>query len=161
MGGLKCLIKQLRLFRAYSYSFYIFIFALLGILIFIVLSIKLSLVKAVEPIGSAEMTSIDIEQAGTGQSVTIDGETLSEIGENTEKDNRSRRTILNNNIVRYNAVFEVSQAGQIALSITFPANNTIDEATISSSQGCLPSQSKLEAVSVDGKNLIPTTKRPA
>ena len=158
MGGLKCLIKQLRLFRAYSYSFYIFIFALLGILIFIVLSIKLSLVKAVEPIGSAEMTSIDIEQAGTGQSVTIDGETLSEIGENTEKDNRSRRTILNNNIVRYNAVFEVSQAGQIALSITFPANNTIDEATISSSQGCLPSQSKLEAVSVDGKKSYTNNK---
>ena len=94
----------------------------------------------------ATLNNVDILQAGTGQSVTIKGETLNENDYGT--DNATRRTILNNNIVRYNANYNVTKVGQITFSITLPANNTIDEATIAESQGCLPNLSKLESADI-------------
>ena len=51
-------------------------------------------------------------------------------------------------ILRYNANYNVTKVGQITFSITLPANNTIDEATIAESQGCLQGLSKLESADI-------------
>ena len=108
---------------------------LLTILCFTILSIRLSLTNAVEEdTGKATLTNVAITQAGTGQSVTIDGATMDET---TYGSNTTRRTILNNNVVRYSANYQVATPGTITLSITLPANNTIDEATVSPPAGCL------------------------
>ncbi len=125
---------------------------ILTILTIIAISIKLSFSNAAGEVEGANDTAIatlnnvDILQAGTGQSVTIKGETLNE--NDYGPDNATRRTILNNNIVRYNANYNVTKVGQITFSITLPANNTIDEATIAESQGCLPNLSKLESADI-------------
>ena len=125
---------------------------ILTILTIIAISIKLSFsnaageVEGANDTGTATLNSVSILQAGTGQSVTIKGETLNE--NDYGPDNATRRTILNNNIVRYNANYNVTKVGQITFSITLPANNTIDEATIAESQGCLPNLSKLESADI-------------
>ena len=136
-----------------SPSFYTLISVIiLTILTIIAISIKLSFSNAAgEAEGAndtaiATLNNVDILQAGTGQSVTIKGETLNENDYGT--DNATRRTILNNNIVRYNANYNVTKVGQITFSITLPANNTIDEATIAESQYCLPNLSKLEPADI-------------
>ena len=128
---------------------------LLTILCFTILSIRLSLTNAVEEdTGKATLTNVAITQAGTGQSVTIDGTTMDETkyGSNT-----TRRTILNNNVVRYSANYQVATPGTITLSITLPANNTIDEATIGTAQGCITG-SKLEQVATNGKQSYTNNK---
>lgn len=139
-------------------SFYILativIFTILSI---ITISLRLAMVGATEDSGVATISSVDITQAGTGQSVTIDGTVLDEAGEDNPVDNASRRTILNNNVVRYSANYLVTTPGTITLSITLPANNTIDEATIGTAQGCLTG-SKLEQVTVDGKQSYTNNK---
>ena len=125
---------------------------ILFVLAILAISIKLSFSNAAGEVEGANDTAIatlnnvDILQAGTGQSVTIKGEALNENDYGT--DNATRRTILNNNIVRYNANYNVTKVGQITFSITLPANNTIDEATIAESQGCLPNLSKLESADI-------------
>ena len=135
---------------------------ILTILSILVLNLRLSLANATgseggNDTGVATLSRVGITQAGTGQSVTIDGTTLDEEGENNEVDNAKRRTILNNNVVRYRADLQVSTPGSLTLSITLPANNTIDEATIGSAQGCIAG-SKLEAVTVDGKKSYTNNK---
>ena len=135
---------------------------ILTILSILILNFRLSLANATGSEGSndtgiATLSRVGITQAGTGQSVTIDGTTLDEEGENNEVDNAKRRTILNNNVVRYRADLQVSTPGSLTLSITLPANNTIDEATIGSAQGCVAG-SKLEAVTVDGKKSYTNNK---
>ena len=114
---------------------------LFTILSIIILSIRFVLTGAVGNEGNATLTNVSIKQAGTGQSVTIKGETLDEITLNQEAghgiDDASRRIILNNNVVRYEATYNVTSPGIIELSITLPANNTIDEATIGSAQQCM------------------------
>ena len=135
---------------------------ILTILSILILNFRLSLANATGSEGSndtgiATLSRVGITQAGTGQSVTIDGTTLDEEGENNEVDNAKRRTILNNNVVRYRADLQVSTPGSLTLSITLPANNTIDEATIGSAQGCIAG-SKLEAVTVDGKKSYTNNK---
>ena len=128
---------------------------LLTILCFTILSIRLSLTNAVEEdTGKATLTNVAITQAGTGQSVTIDGITMDET---TYGSNTTRRTILNNNVVRYSANYQVAAPGTITLSITLPANNTIDEATIGTAQGCLAG-SKLEQVATNGKKSYTNNK---
>lgn len=116
-----------------------------------VLSIRFALTGAVGNEGNAILTNVAIKQAGTGQSVTIKGETLDEITLNQEAgygtDDASRRIILNNNVVRYDATYNVTSPGIIELSITLPANNTIDEATIGSAQQCM-NGSKLESADI-------------
>ena len=125
---------------------------ILFVLAILAISIKLSFSNATGEVEGADDTAIatlnnvDILQAGTGQSVTIKGETLNE--NNYGTDNVTRRTILNNNVVRYSADYNVTKVGQITFSITLPANNTIDEATIAESQGCLPNLSKLEPADI-------------
>ncbi len=124
---------------------------ILFVLAIITISIKLSFSNATgeaegEDTGTATLNSVSILQAGTGQSVTIKGETLNENDYDT--DNTTRRTILNNNVVRYSANYNVTTTGQITFSITLPANNTIDEATIAESQYCLPNLSKLEPADI-------------
>ena len=117
----------------------------------IILSVRFALTGAVGNEGNAILTNISIKQAGTGQSVTIKGETLDEITLNQEAgygtDDASRRIILNNNVVRYDATYNVTSPGIIELSITLPANNTIDEATIGSAQQCM-NGSKLESADI-------------
>ena len=117
----------------------------------IILSIRFALTGAVGNEGNATLTNVSIKQAGTGQSVTIKGETLDEITLNQEAgygtDDASRRIILNNNVVRYDATYNVTSPGIIELSITLPANNTIDEATIGSAQQCM-NGSKLESADI-------------
>ena len=116
-----------------------------------VLSIRFALTGAVGNEGNATLTNVSIKQAGTGQSVAIKGETLDEITLNQEAgygtDDASRRIILNNNVVRYDATYNVTSPGIIELSITLPANNTIDEATIGSAQQCM-NGSKLESADI-------------
>ena len=117
----------------------------------IILSIRFVLTGAVGNEGNATLTNVSIKQAGTGQSVAIKGETLDEITLNQEAgygtDDASRRIILNNNVVRYDATYNVTSPGIIELSITLPANNTIDEATIGSAQQCM-NGSKLESADI-------------
>lgn len=117
----------------------------------IILSIRFALTGAVGNEGNATLTNVSIKQAGTGQSVVIKGETLDEITLNQEAgygtDDASRRIILNNNVVRYEATYNVTSPGIIELSITLPANNTIDEATIGSAQQCM-NGSKLESADI-------------
>ena len=139
MGGINISQKHNLINKSKSPSFYTLISVIiLTILTIIAISIKLSFSNAVGEVEGANDTAIatlnnvDILQAGTGQSVTIKGETLNENDYGT--DNTTRRTILNNNIVRYNANYNVTKVGQITFSITLPANNTIDEATIAESQ---------------------------
>ena len=153
MGGINISQKHNLINNPKSPSFYTLISVIiLTILTIIAISIKLSFSNAAgEAEGTndtaiATLNNVDILQAGTGQSVTIKGETLNENDYGT--DNATRRTILNNNIVRYNANYNVTKVGQITFSITLPANNTIDEATIAESQGCLPNLSKLESADI-------------
>ena len=109
--------------------------AIVIILAVIAISIKLVYSNAANEgandTGVATLDSVEITQAGTGQSVTIKGETLNENDYGT--DNAARRTILNNNVVRYNVNYNVTTPGRVTLSITMPANNVIDEATIAES----------------------------
>ena len=153
MGGINISQKHNLINNPKSPLFYTLISVIiLTILTIIAISIKLSFSNAAGEVEGANDTAIatlnnvDILQAGTGQSVTIKGETLNENDYGT--DNTTRRTILNNNIVRYNANYNVTKVGQITFSITLPANNTIDEATIAESQGCLPNLSKLESADI-------------
>ena len=153
MGGINISQKHNLINNSKSPLFYTLISVIiLTILTVIAISIKLSFSNAAGDTEGANDTAIatlnnvDILQAGTGQSVTIKGETLNE--NNYGPDNATRRTILNNNIVRYNANYNVTKVGQITFSITLPANNTIDEATIAESQGCLPNLSKLESADI-------------
>ena len=153
MGGINISQKHNLINNSKSPLFYTLISVIiLTILTIIAISIKLSFSNAAGEVEGANDTAIatlnnvDILQAGTGQSVTIKGETLNENDYGT--DNTTRRTILNNNIVRYNANYNVTKVGQITFSITLPANNTIDEATIAESQGCLPNLSKLESADI-------------
>lgn len=124
--------------------------AIVIILAVIAISIKLVYSNAAnegaDDTGVATLDSVEITQAGTGQSVTIKGETLNENDYGT--DNAARRTILNNNVVRYNVNYNVTTPGRVTLSITMPANNVIDEATIAESQHCLPGLSKLEPADI-------------
>ena len=152
MGGINISQKHNLINKSKSPLFYALIATgILFVLAILAISIKLSFSNATGEVEGADDTAIatlnnvDILQAGTGQSVTIKGETLNE---NDYGDNTTRRTILNNNIVRYNANYNVTKVGQITFSITLPANNTIDEATIAESQGCLPNLSKLESADI-------------
>ena len=106
-----------------------------------ILSIRFALTGAVGNEGNATLTNVSIKQAGTGQSVTIKGETLDE----------------NNNVVRYDATYNVTSPGIIELSITLPANNTIDEATIGSAQQCM-NGSKLESADITNSDGTITNK---
>ncbi len=153
MGGINISQKHNLINNSKSPLFYTLISVIiLTILTIIAISIKLSFSNAAGEVEGANDTAIatlnnvDILQAGTGQSVTIKGETLNE--NNYGTDNTTRRTILNNNIVRYNANYNVTKTGQITFSITLPANNTIDEATIAESQECIPNLSKLEPADI-------------
>lgn len=153
MGGINISQKHNLINKSKSPLFYTLISVIiLTILTIIAISIKLSFSNAagdtegVNDTAIATLNNVDILQAGTGQSVTIKGETLNE--NDYGPDNATRRTILNNNIVRYNANYNVTKVGQITFSITLPANNTIDEATIAESQGCLPNLSKLESADI-------------
>ena len=119
-----------------------------------VLSIRFTLTGAVGNEGNATLTNVSIKQAGTGQSVAIDNVTMDETAYGT---NESRRTILNNNVVRYSATYSITTPGVIELSITLPANNTIDEATIGSAQGCTTG-SKLEKATVNGETSYTNNK---
>ena len=127
---------------------------LFTILSIIILSIRFVLTGAVGNEGNATLTNVSIKQAGTGQSVTIDNVTTDETAYGT---NESRRTILNNNVVRYSATYNITTPGVIELSITLPVNNTIDEATIGSAQGCITG-SKLEKATVDGETSYTNNK---
>ena len=152
MGGININQKHNLTINSKSLFFYILAsLVLLTLLSFIIISIRISFLNAIGnegtgDTGTATLNSVSILQAGTGQSVTIKGETLNENDYGT--DNTTRRTILNNNVVRYSANYNVTTTGQITFSITLPANNTIDEATIAESQGCLPNLSKLESADI-------------
>ncbi len=121
------------------------------LLTILAISIKLSFLRAasnegVNDTGVATLNNVEILQAGTGAKVTIEDDVLDENEYGT--DDATRRTILNNNIVKYKANYNVAQTGRITFSITLPANNTIDEATIAESQYCLPDLSKLEPADI-------------
>ena len=121
------------------------------LLTILAISIKLSFLRAASneganDTGAATLNNVEILQAGTGAKVTIEDEVLDENEYGT--DDATRRTILNNNIVKYKANYNVAQTGRITFSITLPANNTIDEATIAESQYCLPDLSKLEPADI-------------
>ena len=153
MGGININQKHNLINNSKSPLFYTLISVIiLAILTIIAISIKLSFSNAAEDTegandtGVATLNNVDILQAGTGQSVTIKGETLNENDYGTG--NTTRRTILNNNVVRYSANYNVTKVGQVTFSITLPANNTIDEATIAESQGCLQGLSKLESADI-------------
>ena len=152
MGGININQKHNLTINSKSLFFYILAsLVLLTLLSFIIISIRISFLNAIGnegtgDTGTATLNSVSILQAGTGQSVTIKGETLNENDYGT--DNTTRRTILNNNVVRYSANYNVTTTGQITFSITLPANNTIDEATIAESQYCLPNLSKLEPADI-------------
>ena len=153
MGGININQKHNLINKSKSPLFYTLISVIiLAILTIIAISIKLSFSNAAgeaegaNDTGVATLNKVDILQAGTGQSVTIKGETLNENDYGT--DNATRRTILNNNVVRYSANYNVTKTGQITFSITLPANNTIDEATIAESQYCIPNLSKLEPADI-------------
>ena len=158
MGGININQKHNLINNSKSPLFYTLISVIiLTILTIIAISIKLSFSNAADEAegandtGVATLNNVDILQAGTGQSVTIKGETLDEITLNQEAgygtDDASRRIILNNNVVRYDATYNVTSPGIIELSITLPANNTIDEATIGSAQQCMDG-SKLESADI-------------
>ena len=125
MGGINISQKHNLTINSKSLSFYILAsLVLLTLLSLIIISIRISFLNAIGnegtgDTGTATLNSVSILQAGTGQSVTIKGETLNE---NDYGDNTTRRTILNNNIVRYNANYNVTKVGQITFSITLPAS---------------------------------------
>ena len=152
VGGGNLRISIGGLDNKYHTPLYILItITLFTILSIIILSIRFALTGAVGNEGNATLTNVSIKQAGTGQSVVIRGETLDEITLNQETgygtDDASRRIILNNNVVRYEATYNVTSPGIIELSITLPANNTVDEATIGSAQQCM-NGSKLESADI-------------
>ncbi|MDO4271510.1 MAG: hypothetical protein Q4C83_00805 [Candidatus Saccharibacteria bacterium] len=119
-------------------------FLSLAAIIVIVLTRLTSNTHAISDTGSASLTGVDIIQAGTGQSVTIDGYTMDEA---QYGDNSTRRTILNNNVVKYEAHYQVTTTGTVTLTFTMPANNTIDSASVSAAAGC-QSGSKLEKADI-------------
>ena len=51
--------------------------------------------------------------------------------------NKANNEILNNDIVVYEASYNVTTPGTITVSFTMPANSVIDEASVSTSAGCL------------------------
>ena len=151
MGGINAGRKPNLSIKSRSALFYTIIGAAIVIILTVIaISIKLVYSNAAsegtDDTGVATLDSVEITQAGTGQSVTIKGETLNENDYGT--DNAARRTILNNNVVRYNVNYNVTTPGRVTLSITMPANNVIDEATIAESQHCLPGLSKLEPADI-------------
>lgn len=68
--------------------------------------------------GAATLTSVDIIKVGTGLA-----------GEDDTH-------VLINNTVVYEAIYSITTPGTVTLMATFPINNTIDAASVSSSAGC-------------------------
>lgn len=121
------------------------------LLTILAISIKLSFLRAASDegandTGAATLNSVNIAKLGStnsdGTSLTvtyIDGSTLS-----ANKDNNE---ILNNDEVIYEASYNVTAPGIITLSLTMPANNVINEASVSEASGCM-SGSKVEKANI-------------
>ena len=133
---------------------------ILTILTIITISIKLSFLKATgddegaNDTGAATLGSVKVVQLGTtddrGEPLTVtydDGSKLSA--------DPSKNEVLNNDIVVYEASYNVTKSGTITLSFTMPANNTIAESSISEANGCM-SGSKLvsEDTIIDGGDVV-------
>ena len=92
-------------------------------------------------------------QAGNGKSITFTNTnepvTLDETDYGTDSGPNMRKTILNNNIVKYQATYNINTNDSVALSLTMPANSTIDSASITTGTGC-SSNSKLESIATNG-----------
>lgn len=114
---------------------------ILTILSILILNLRLSLTNATGSEGStdtgiATLSNVSIKQLGStnsdGSSLTVtysDGSTMSA--------NKANNEILNNDIVVYEASYNVTTPGTITVSFTMPANSVIDEASVSTSAGCL------------------------
>lgn len=111
---------------------------------------RIKLARA-ETTGMGQISGVQILQAGTGASVTIRGETLNE--NDYGADNASRRTILNNNVVRYRVNYTAS-GGWIKLTFTMPVNNYIDTASVSGCDSDETHKSEVKAAAVNDKASI-------
>ena len=123
--------------------------------------LRLSIINAVggegsNDTGKATLSNIAITKLGStnsdGTSLTVtysDGSTMSA--------NKANNEILNNDEVVYEASYNITTPGTITLSFTMPANNVINEASVSEAAGCGPG-SKLEQVTVDGKQSYTNNK---
>lgn len=111
---------------------------------------RIKLARA-ETTGMGQISGVQILQAGTGASVTIRGETLNE--NDYGADNASRRTILNNNVVRYRVNYTAS-GGWIKLTFTMPVNNYIDTASVSGCDSDETHKSEVKASAVNDKASI-------
>ncbi len=121
------------------------------LLTILAISIKLSFLRAASneganDTGAATLNSVSITKLGStnsdGTSLTVtysDGSTLS-----ANKDNNE---ILNNDEVIYEASYNVTTPGTITLSFTMPANNVINEASVSEASGCMAG-SKVEKADI-------------
>ena len=123
--------------------------------------LRLSIINAVggegsNDTGKATLSNVAITKLGStnsdGTSLTVtysDGSTMSA--------NKANNEILNNDEVVYEASYNITTPGTITLSFTMPANNVIDEASVSEAAGC-GAGSKLEQVTVDGKQSYTNNK---
>ena len=121
------------------------------LLTILAISIKLSFLRAASNEGAndtgvATLNSVSITKLGStnsdGTSLTVtysDGSQLS-----ANKDNNE---ILNNDEVIYEASYNVTAPGTITLSLIMPANNVINEASISEAGGCMAG-SKVEKADI-------------
>lgn len=121
------------------------------LLTILAISIKLSFLRAASnegasDTGAATLNSVSITKLGStnsdGASLTVtysDGSQLS-----ANKDNNE---ILNNDEVIYEASYNVTAPGTITLSFTMPANNVINEASVSEASGCMAG-SKVEKADI-------------
>lgn len=135
---------------------------LFTILSIIILSIRFVLTGAVgnegmvtlNDSGAASLTSVNIDKLGStnsdGSPITVtysDGSTLAPNRNATNSDSTNKNEVLNNDEVVYDVNLNITTPGQITLSLTMPANNVINEASVSEANGCL-SGSKVESADI-------------
>ena len=104
--------------------------------------------------GMASLTSVNIDKLGStnsdGSPITVtysDGSTLTPNRHATNSDGTNKNEVLNNDEVVYDVNLNITTPGQITLSLTMPANNVINEASVSEANGCL-SGSKVESADI-------------
>ena len=104
--------------------------------------------------GAASLTSVNIDKLGStnsdGSPITVtysDGSTLTPNRNATNSDGTNKNEVLNNDEVVYDVNLNITTPGQITLSLTMPANNVINEASVSEVNGCL-SGSKVESADI-------------
>lgn len=104
--------------------------------------------------GIASLTSVNIDKLGStnsdGSLITVtysDGSTLTPNRNATNSDGTNKNEVLNNDEVVYDVNLNITTPGQITLSLTMPANNVVNEASVSEANGCL-SGSKVESADI-------------